>query len=154
MAALVDEVTVRIAQIQDLPALVALLQDDMLGQVREQTDDLTPYEVAWDEMQLDPNTEMLVLDLEGRVVGMATLTYSRQLAQQGLRRCTVESVRVASDLRGQGLGQALIQSCLDMARARGCGLVQLSSSSSRSDAHRFYQRLGFEASHTGFKLYL
>jgi len=151
---LTDEVVVRVAQRRDVPELVALMMDDTLGRERESTDDLSPYYDAWDEMALDPSCELLVLDLDGRVVGSATLNYARHLARKGMRRCTVEAVRVVSGLRGKGLGQVLMQACLDMARARGCGLVQLTSDKRRSDAHRFYQRLGFVASHEGMKLYL
>lgn len=152
--AVTDDVVVRMARRADVPQLVALLQDDMLGRDRESPDDLTPYYDAWDEMALDPATEMLVLDLDGQVVGTATLTYARHLARKGMRRCVVEAVRVAGRLRGQGLGAVLLDSCLDMARARGCGVIELTTDSRRADAQRFYQRLGFQASHVGMKLYL
>lgn len=151
---LLDEVVVRVARRNDVPALVGLMLDDTLGAQRESADDLTPYLDAWDEMALDPNCEMLVLDLLGQVVGTATLTYSRHLARRGMRRCTVEAVRVAAAHRGKGLGAVLMESCVDLARARGCGLIQLTTDKRRVDAHRFYQRLGFEASHEGMKLYL
>lgn len=149
-----DDVVVRVAQRRDVPEMVALLTDDMLGQGREQGTDLEPYYEAWDEIILDPNAEILLLDLDGRVVGMAQLNYARGLGRQGMRRCTVEAVRVASNLRSKGLGAILIENCVDMARARGCGLVQLTTDKQRTDAHRFYQRLGFDASHEGMKLYL
>lgn len=152
--ALTDEVVVRVARRQDVPALVALLADDSLGKDRESAADLAAYLEAWDEMALDPNAEMLVLDVEGLVIGTATLTYARHLARMGMRRCTVESVRIAAAYRGQGLGRVLMDACVDMARARGCGVIQLTSDKRRTDAHRFYQRLGFEASHEGMKLYL
>lgn len=149
-----DDVVVRVAQRRDVPEMVALLTDDMLGQGREQGLDLEPYYEAWDEIMLDPNAEILVLDLDGRVVGMAQLNYARGLGRKGMRRCTVEAVRVASTLRSKGLGAILIENCVDLARARGCGLVQLTTDKRRTDAHRFYQRLGFDASHEGMKLYL
>lgn len=149
-----DDVVVRVAQRRDVPEMVALLTDDMLGQGREQGADLEPYYEAWDEIILDPNAEILVLDLDGRVVAMAQLNYARGLGQKGVRRCTIEAVRVASNLRSKGLGAILLENCVDMARARGCGLVQLTTDKRRTDAHRFYQRLGFHASHEGMKLYL
>lgn len=152
--ALVDEVVVRVPRRQDVPALVALMSDDVLGKDREAAGDLSVYFDAWDEMMLDPNAEMLVLDIEGQVVGTATLNYVRHLARRGMRRCTIEAVRVSSAYRRQGLGQVLIEACLDMARARGCGVVQLTTDKRRVDAQRFYRRLGFEASHEGMKLYL
>lgn len=149
-----DDVVVRVAQRRDVPEMVALLTDDMLGQGREGAADLEPYYEAWDEIILDPNAEILILDLDGRVVGMAQLNYARGLGRKGMRRCTIEAVRVASNLRSKGLGAILIENCLDMARARGCGMVQLTTDKRRTDAHRFYQRLGFDASHEGMKLYL
>lgn len=149
-----DDVVVRVAQRRDVPEMVALLTDDMLGKGREGAADLEPYYEAWDEIILDPNAEILILDLDGRVVGMAQLNYARGLGRKGMRRCTIEAVRVASNLRSKGLGAILIDSCLDMARARGCGMVQLTTDKRRTDAHRFYQRLGFDASHEGMKLYL
>lgn len=149
-----DDVVVRVAQRRDVPEMVALLTDDMLGQGREGAADLEPYYEAWDEIILDPNAEILILDLDGRVVGMAQLNYARGLGRKGMRRCTIEAVRVASNLRSKGLGAILIDNCLDMARARGCGMVQLTTDKRRTDAHRFYQRLGFDASHEGMKLYL
>lgn len=152
--AIKDDVVVRVAQRRDVVDLVGLLQDDVLGQGREVASDLEVYYDAWDEMALDPNSELLILDLDGRAVGMAQLTYSRHLGRKGMRRCTIEAVRVAGPLRSQGLGAVLIDACLDMARARGCGLVQLTTDKQRTDAHRFYQRLGFDASHEGMKLYL
>lgn len=152
--AIKDDVVVRVAQRRDLPEMVALLSDDMLGQSREPASDLEPYYEAWDEIMLDPNAEILVLDLDCRVVGMAQLNYARGLGRGGMRRCTVEAVRVASNFRSKGLGAVLMESCVDLARARGCGLVQLTSDKQRTDAHRFYQRLGFAASHEGMKLYL
>ncbi len=152
--ALTDEVVVRMARRGDVPAQVALLVDDVMGRERDDPADLAPYYAAWDEMALDPNCECLVLELDGRLVGTATLVYSRHLSRKGMRRCTIEEVRVAGDLRGRGLGGVLIESCVDMARARGCGVVQLTSHESRTDAHRFYRRLGFSASHLGMKLYL
>lgn len=149
-----DDVVVRVAQRRDVPEMVALLTDDMLGQGREGATDLEPYYEAWDEIILDPNAEILILDLDGRVLGMAQLNYARGLGRKGMRRCTIEAVRVASNLRSKGLGAILIENCLDMARARGCGMVQLTTDKRRTDAHRFYQRLGFDASHEGMKLYL
>ncbi|OYQ35620.1 GNAT family N-acetyltransferase [Niveispirillum lacus] len=149
-----DEIVVRVAQRRDVPEMVALLTDDLLGQGREQSTDLEPYYEAWDEIILDPNAEILILDLDGRVVGMAQLNYARGLGRKGMRRCTIEAVRVAANLRSKGLGAILMENCIDLARARGCGLVQLTTDKRRTDAHRFYQRLGFDASHEGMKLYL
>jgi GNAT superfamily N-acetyltransferase len=141
----------RLARREDVPALAALLVDDILGREREDDRDLAPYFAAWDEMALDPNSETLVLELQGRVAAMAQLCYMRHLARKGARRCQIEAVRVASSLRGRGLGSLLLEHCFDMARARGCALVELTTDKRRVDAQRFYERLGFEAAHEGMK---
>jgi GNAT superfamily N-acetyltransferase len=154
--ALKDDVVVRVAQRRDVPDMLALLREDSLdaNATDAKATDLTPYYEAWDEIMLDPNAEILVLDVDGRLVGVAQLNYMRHLARGGIRRCVIENVRIAGTFRNQGLGEVLIENCLDMARARGCAVVQLTSNSQRTDAHRFYQRLGFQASHVGMKLYL
>jgi GNAT superfamily N-acetyltransferase len=61
---------------------------------------------------------------------------------------------VREDLRGRGLGHTLMEWAIEEARRRGCALVQLTSDKRRDEAHRFYGRLGFTASHEGFKLRL
>lgn len=152
--AIKDDVVVRVAQRRDVPEMVTLLREGSLTPEAYADTDLDRVYEAWDEIMLDPNAEILVLDLDGRVVGVAQLNYMRHLSRGGLRRCLVENVFIAGSFRGQGLGAVLMESCLDMARARGCGLIQLISNKARTDAHRFYQRLGFEASHVGMKLYL
>lgn len=147
--------TVRIARRDDVAAIVRLIDGGTAdGSSRETPDALRRYLEVFEELQLDPNSELLVLDVEGDVVGTASLTYSLGLARQGMRRCTVESVHVAADWRSQGLGAVLIQAAIDLAHARGCGVVQLTSDKRRTDAHRFYRQLGFATSHEGFKLYL
>lgn len=149
-----DDVVVRVAQRRDVPDMVALVREGSLTPEAYADTSLDPVYDAWDELMLDPNAETLVLDLDGRVVGMAQLNYMRHLSRGGMRRCYIENVFIAGTFRSQGLGAVLIENCLDMARARGCGLVELLSDNRRTDAHRFYQRLGFQASHQGMKLYL
>ena len=148
--------TFRSATRADLPAIVALLADDEMSRGRELPDPpLDPaYAAAWEEMAGDPNQVPVVAELDGRVVGYLQVTIIPGLSFRGLRRALVESVRVASDLRGRGLGAALIGHAVALARARGCRLVQLTSTNERTGAHRFYGRLGFGATHTGFKLAL
>ncbi|AEW96435.1 MULTISPECIES: GNAT family N-acetyltransferase [Streptomycetaceae] len=149
-----DEITFRRATAADIPAIVALLADDALGTGRENPADLTPYRAAFAELDGDPQHVLLVADRSGEVVGTAQLTYLPGLARGGALRAQIEAVRVGSAARGTGLGSRLIEECLRLARERGCALVQLTSDASRTDAHRFYERLGFTASHVGFKLSL
>ena len=148
------EVTFRRATDADIPAIVAMLADDPLGAIRESPEDLAPYLAAFDALDRNPNQVLVVAERDGDVVGTGQLTMMPGLSHRGMWRAEIEAVRVRSDQRGGGLGTALIEWCIDTARERGCGMVQLTSHSSRTDAHRFYQRLGFAQSHTGFKLHL
>ncbi|TNC42317.1 GNAT family N-acetyltransferase [Mumia zhuanghuii] len=138
----------------DVPALVAMLVDDPLGATRESPDDLAPYLDAVDAISTDPNNRVLVAERDGEVIATMQLTYLRGLGRRGASRAQIEAVRVRSDLRGSGLGSELIGWAVDEARRQGCALVQLTSDASREGAHRFYERLGFTASHVGFKLAL
>ncbi len=146
-------VELRRATAADLPALVALLADDVLGAARETADgDLTPYRRAFDLLDADPAHLLLVAAAGDVVVGTVQLTVLPGLARRGALRAQLEAVRVAGAARGGGLGAAMIGWAVDEARRRGCALVQLTTDKSRTDARRFYERLGFVASHEGMKL--
>jgi GNAT superfamily N-acetyltransferase len=148
-----EGVLVRRATAADLPAVVALLADDPLGAARE-TADLAPYEAAFAAVDADPAHLLVVAEDGGTVVGTLQLTFIPGLARGGTLRAQVEGVRVAAALRGRGLGAALLGWVADEARRRGATLVQLTTDKRRTDAHRFYERLGYVASHEGFKLEL
>jgi GNAT superfamily N-acetyltransferase len=149
-------VSFRLATLADVPALVAMLADDALGAQREQFTDPLPsaYYDAFDAIDRDPNNELILACLGEPVIGMLQLTYIPSLSYQGGWRALIESVRVDAAYRSQGIGHQLMLWTLDRAKARGCHLAQLSTHSSRTDAHRFYERLGFEKSHVGMKLFL
>ncbi|MFI9406929.1 GNAT family N-acetyltransferase [Nocardia sp. NPDC052316] len=149
-----DEIIFRSATIDDLSAMVTMLADDTLGSTRESADDLNLYRAAFAEIEDDPRQELLVAEHRGAVVGTAQLSFLPGLARKGAVRAQIEAVRVDRAMRGLGLGSRLIEECVRRARERGCALVQLTSHGSRVDAHRFYGKLGFEASHAGFKLML
>ncbi|KIF75474.1 GNAT family acetyltransferase [Streptomyces sp. 150FB] len=136
----------------DLPAIVAMLADDPLGAQRESPDDLAPYTAAYQRLAGDPNQHLVVAVRAGRVVGTLQLTVIPGLSRRGATRAVIESVRVHADERGSGLGTRFIEWAIKEARLLGCQLVQLTSDTSRTDAHRFYERLGFAATHLGFKL--
>ncbi|MFI8787414.1 GNAT family N-acetyltransferase [Streptomyces sp. NPDC055105] len=138
----------------DVPAIVAMLADDALGAGRESPDDLTPYLEALARIAGDPNQHLVVAVREGRTVGTLQLTVIPGLSRKGSTRSIVEGVRIHADERGSGLGTLLIEWAVDESRRQNCQLVQLTSDATRTDAHRFYERLGFEASHVGFKLQL
>ena len=148
------EVVIRRARDEDVAAIVALLIDDPLGAQRESTADLAPYRAAFARITADPNQLLVVMERDGEIIGTQQLTFIPGLSFQGAVRAQIEAVRIRADLRGGGFGTRLIEWAIDEARRRGCYLVQLSSNNARRDAHRFYTRLGFEASHTGFKLKL
>jgi len=151
-----SEVIFRIARIEDLPAILAMLIDDELGKLRE--DASTPlnpaYLAAFEALERDPNQLLVVAERDGAVVGCCQLSFLAGLSHQGMWRGQIEGVRVASSERGSGLGRAMMEWVIEQCRARACGLVQLTTDKRRRNAHRFYERLGFVASHEGMKLRL
>ncbi|MFJ4500758.1 GNAT family N-acetyltransferase [Streptomyces sp. NPDC088864] len=148
------DLDIRRATADDLAAIVALLADDPLGAQRESPDDLAPYRTALRRLTHDPHQHLMVAVRQERVVGTLQLTVIPGLSRRGSTRSVIEGVRVHADERGSGLGTRLIQWAVDESRRQGCQLVQLTSDTTRIDAHRFYERLGFVASHVGFKLAL
>ncbi|MEU3456046.1 GNAT family N-acetyltransferase [Micromonospora sp. NPDC006766] len=138
----------------DLPALIALLADDVLGKARDFTEVDDAYEKAFADIAADPRNHLVVADLGGELVGCMQITYIPGLGRHGAERSLIEAVRVRSDLRGRGLGREMMTWAVDRARERGCALVQLTTDKTRADAHRFYRNLGFVASHEGMKLAL
>src|SRR5262249_49485312 len=138
-------VTVRRAARDDLPHIVAMLHDDGLGKRRE--DPSLPldarYIAAFERLDGDDDHRMLVLQDGDRVVGYLQLSFIPGLSRRGMLRGHIEAVRIAGNRRGQGLGTILLEHAIDECRARGCGLVQLTSDKKRLDARRFYERAGF-----------
>ena len=145
------ELDIRPAVADDVPAIVAMLADDPLGAQRESPYDLTPYLNALDRVNSDPNQHLVVAVRDSRVVGTLQLTLIPGLSRKGATRSLIEAVRIHPDERGSGLGTQLIEWAVDESRRHNCQLIQLTSDATRTDAHRFYERLGFEASHVGFK---
>ncbi|WP_439377517.1 GNAT family N-acetyltransferase [Amycolatopsis lexingtonensis] len=148
------EYVIRRARREDVGAIVRMLADDQLGATRDDPDDLDPYLRAFDEIVKDSNQLLVVVAFDDEPVGTLQLTIIPGLARRGALRGQVEAVRVHADHRGSGLGADLMHWAIAESRRRGCALVQLTSDTSRTDAHRFYERLGFAPSHTGFKLKL
>ena len=150
-------VQLRRAMLEDLPAVVELLAADPLGSSREGAPGdggLQPYRDAFHAIDADP-AQLLVVAANGQdVVGTMQLSFIPGLAHRGALRAQIEAVRVHEDYRGQGLGARMFEWAIAEARGRGCALVQLTTDKTRTDAHRFYDRLGFVASHEGLKLEL
>jgi GNAT superfamily N-acetyltransferase len=140
----------------DVPAIVHMLAEDELGAQREHYEMPLPqmYYTAFEAIAANPNQELIVAELDGEVVGTLQLMYLPSLSYQGGTRAQVESVRVLERLRGQGIGARLMEWAMERARQRGCHLMQLTSHKSRTDAHRFYEKLGFSVSHIGMKINL
>lgn len=140
----------------DVPAIVRMLADDPLGARRERLEEPLPpaYDRAFDAIDADPNNELLVAEHDGRIAGVLQLTFIPYLTYQGGWRALIEGVRVSAAMRGQGVGRALVEEAVTRARAKGCHLVQLTTDKQRPDALRFYERLGFRATHEGMKLHL
>jgi ribosomal protein S18 acetylase RimI-like enzyme len=150
------DIAIRPARRDDVPAIVALLADDPLGRQRETASNPLPaaYWAAFDDIAAQGGNHLIVAERAGAVVGCLQLTVIPGLSRHGMKRGLIEAVRVAAACRGLGVGERLIRQAIATARAAGCGLVQLTSDKSRADAHRFYERLGFVASHVGFQLAL
>ncbi|WP_020144909.1 GNAT family N-acetyltransferase [Terracoccus sp. 273MFTsu3.1] len=147
-------IEIRPASRDDVPAIVAMLADDPLGAAREDLGDLHAYDAAYDRVVADPGQHLVVAERDGIVVGTLQLTVIPGLSRRGATRSVIEGVRVSRDERGTGLGTELVTWAVEESRRLGCTLVQLTSDASRTDARRFYERLGFVASHVGFKLAL
>lgn len=149
-------VVLRQAREGDLPAIIGLLAADVLGATRDAlpAGDLAPYQRAFRAIDADPAHLLIVAEAGGEVVATLQLSFLPGLARRGALRAQVEAVRVREDYQGGGLGAAIMTWVIDEARRRGCALVQLTSDKTRTRAHRFYERLGFIASHEGMKLAL
>ena len=146
----------RPAEAQDLPAIIALLNDDMFGHGRNPLyhDARADYDAAFAEMAGNPDNIVIVAGRDGRIIGCYQLTFIRGLSHRGARRAQIEGVRIASDLRGQGLGSRMMRDAIQRARDKGANLVQLTTDTRRPHTRRFYESLGFAASHNGMKLWL
>lgn len=144
----------RKANEEDLQAIVRLLADDDLGAKRERYEEPLPdcYYKAFKALEVQEGNQ-IILAIDGQtVIGCLQLTIIPGLARQGMKRAQIEGVRVDQRCRGNGVGEALFKEAIAIARSEGCGLVQLTTDKQREDAHRFYNRLGFLASHEGMKL--
>jgi GNAT superfamily N-acetyltransferase len=147
--------TFRIAARADVPEILALYADDEVSRARDgavsETADAAHW-AAFEAIDADPGNELIVaVGSDGTLVGTFQLTFTPSLSRGGSSRMTIEAVRVRSDLRGRGIGRRMMEWALDRGRERGCALAQLTSHRSRTEAHRFYESLGFTASHVGMK---
>jgi GNAT superfamily N-acetyltransferase len=150
----VSKIDFRRARAEDLAAIVELLIDDVLGRNREDSSKpgAEPYVAAFGAIDADPNQLLVVAADRDEIVGTLQLSFIPGLSRNGALRGQIEAVRVASARRGGGIGREMIQWAIAQCRERGCRYVQLTTDKRRTDAHRFYERIGFVASHVGYKL--
>ncbi|KTE02029.1 MULTISPECIES: GNAT family N-acetyltransferase [unclassified Sphingopyxis] len=149
-----SNLVLRDAAVADLPAILAMLAEETIPPGREADPSDPRYLSAFAAIDADPNQRLIAAELDGRVVGTMQLSFLPGLSFIGSWRGLIEAVRIVADLRGQKLGEHMILWAVEQCRARDCKLVQLTSSATRTDAHRFYARLGFVQSHVGMKLHL
>jgi ribosomal protein S18 acetylase RimI-like enzyme len=151
-----QEVVFRPATRADLPQIVRMLADDELGSQRERVENPLPpsYYSAFDEINNDPNHDLIVAELNGEVMGTLHLILLPSVSFQGGLRAQVESVRIDKRFQNQGIGSKMMKWAMERARQRGAHVVQLTTHKTRVDAHRFYERLGFKGSHLGMKISL
>jgi GNAT superfamily N-acetyltransferase len=147
------ELLIRKATSEDVPTILALLIDDDLGKLHGDGS-LEVYENAFQTISRDANQILAVAVLNSKIVGCLQITFIPGLARKGMWWAQIEGVRIARSLRGRGLGTELIEWAIAQCKERGCGLMQLLADKSRTEAHRFYESLGFKANHQGFRLYM
>jgi GNAT superfamily N-acetyltransferase len=151
-----EQLTIREAQERDIPALTAIYAADEVGSHGDTTDPeaLADYNRAFDAIAASPNESLYVVELEGEIVGTFQTVILNKLVGRGSVSMAMEAVQTRSDMRGQGIGAIMVDYCIDKARKLDIGMVQLVSNVARLDAHRFYERLGFEWRHFGFRMKL
>jgi GNAT superfamily N-acetyltransferase len=146
----------RLARREDLPDIVRMLADDELGSQREKCEEPLPvsYYAAFDQISRDENHELIVAESNERIIGTLHLIFLPSISYQGGLRAQIESVRVDRGSQNRGVGSEMMKWAIQRAQERGAHIVQLTTHTSREDAHRFYERLGFKGSHLGMKLSL
>jgi GNAT superfamily N-acetyltransferase len=146
--------TFRLATLEDLPRIVAMLADDTLGSTRESSTVSERYLQAFEKIRIDPNQELTVALLNDEIVASFHLTFIQYLTYEGGLRAQIEAVRTDSRYRRQGIGTSVFAYAIQRAKEKGCHLVQLTTDKRRPDAIRFYESIGFRSTHEGMKLSL
>ncbi len=151
-----NELAFRLATAADLLDIVTMLSDDTLGATREQLDTILSdrYLQAFESIVKDPNQALTIVEMNGAIVATYQLTFIQYLTHQGGLRAQIEAVRTNSKYRGQGIGTKVFEHIIDCAKKRNCNMVQLTSDKRRPEAIKFYENMGFVATHEGMKLRL
>lgn len=149
-------VSIRLAKREDLTDIIALFAADMIGGHGDTTapDAFPDYLAAFDRIITTPNESLYVAELDGAVVGTFQTTVLTTLSGRGSSNLLIEAVQTRKDMRGRGIGETMMRFAIESARQQGLSKIQLSSNKARVDAHRFYERVGFEPSHLAFKIRL
>ncbi|WP_428428333.1 N-acetyltransferase family protein [Pararhizobium sp.] len=149
-------VSIRLANREDLTEIIALFASDTIGGHGDTTapDAFADYLAAFERIVATPNETLYVAELDRAVVGTFQTTILTTLSGRGSSNLLIEAVQTRKDMRGRGIGETMMRFAVETARAQGLSKVQLSSNKQRIDAHRFYERVGFEPSHLGFKIRL
>lgn len=151
-----NDLKFRLATKDDLIDIVRMLSDDTLGATREQFTEILSdnYFNAFEIINADQNQELTIVEMNGEKVATFHLTFIQYLTHQGGLRAQIEAVRTNSKFRGQGIGKKVFEYAINRAKAKGCILIQLTTDKKRPDAFRFYESIGFEATHEGMKFKL
>ena len=149
-----NHLTYRKALLSDLEKIVELYLEDDFGSTREENYDLAPYKKAFEMIDADPQQYLMVALQRNEMVGTCHLTIMPSLTFKGTTRMQIEAVRVSEKCRGQGIGELIIKEAISYGKIHGAGLIQLTTNKKRDRAKKFYEKLGFEATHEGMKLYL
>mgnify|MGYP003624228602 FL=1 len=140
----------------DVQAIVEMIADDALGSTRENFTIPLPktYYDAFERIDSDNNQELMVVqNEENEIIAVFQLTFIPYLTYQGGVRAQIEGVRVHKDHRGLGIGKTVFEWAIDRAKDRKAHLLQLTTDKKRPDAIRFYESLGFKATHEGMKMH-
>ena len=151
-----SEIIYRKANSQDLEEIINLLIDDDLGKLRQKSfeDNIEKYTDVFEKINNDSNQYIVIVELDNKIMGTCHLTFMQSLTFNGSLRVNIEAVRVKKDFRDLGIGKLMIKKSIEIAKENGVKIIQLTTNKSRIKAKKFYEDLGFEASHEGMKLYL
>ncbi len=140
----------------DVPIIVEMLADDELGKTRENFQLPLPAEYlnAFENIIADQNQELIVIENEtSEVIGTLQLSFIQYLTYRGGIRAQIEAVRIRKDQRGLGIGKTMFEWAIERAKKRNAHLLQLTTDKKRPKAIKFYEDLGFKATHEGMKMH-
>ena len=153
---MLNDLILRPATASDVPEVIRLMCEDELGATRESLSNplAQSYMLAFQEIAKDKHQSLLVVEHKGKTIGTCHLTFIPSLSFKGSKRLNIENVHISKPVQGQGIGTWMLQKAITLGREKGCKIVQLTTHKKRTLAKAFYEKLGFEASHEGMKLYI